>query len=323
MIEGIFVEGLLYGIVALGVFITFRVMDFPDMTVDGSFPFGAAIMASLLVAGVNPWLALIVAFGGGVLAGFVTAAIHNYLKVPNLLAGILTMTMLWSINLRVMNSRANISLLGNQKTILSENKDLFQHYIFSHFELPNDLANQLSMLLFFIIIAFAIKILLDIFFRTDLGLTMGAMGNNSQMVISTGVNPNTMKFIGLGLSNGLAAVAGAFACQYQGFADVSLGQGIIIAGLASVMIGEFILRSNRIWVLTIRVLIGAIVFRGLMYLARQYGYDIGLMPTDQRLLTGVLIVLALLASQLSKQNAKSKGLLPSVAKAKAKGVPNA
>lgn len=314
MIEGILVEGLLYGIMALGVFITFRVMDFPDMTVDGSFPFGAAIMASLIVAGVNPWAALIVAFFGGVLAGCITAAIHNYLKVPNLLAGILTMTMLWSINIRVMGSRANISLTGKQETILSDITSFLHRIGFS---------NEIAMLLFFVIIAMAVKTLLDVFFRTDLGLTMGAMGNNPQMVISTGVNPNTIKFIGLGISNGLAAVAGAFACQYQGFADVNLGQGIIISGLASVMIGEFILRSNRIWLLTFRVLLGSIVFRGLMFLARQHGYDIGLLPTDQRLLTGVLIVIALLASQLSKQNAKAKGLLPVSDKAKVKGVRNA
>lgn len=314
MIEGILVEGLLYGIMALGVFITFRVMDFPDMTVDGSFPFGAAIMASLIVAGVNPWAALIVAFFGGVLAGCITAAIHNYLKVPNLLAGILTMTMLWSINIRVMGSRANISLTGKQETILSDITSFLHRIGFS---------NEIAMLLFFVIIAMAVKTLLDVFFRTDLGLTMGAMGNNPQMVISTGVNPNAIKFIGLGISNGLAAVAGAFACQYQGFADVNLGQGIIISGLASVMIGEFILRSNRIWLLTFRVLLGSIVFRGLMFLARQHGYDIGLLPTDQRLLTGVLIVIALLASQLSKQNAKAKGLLPVSDKAKVKGVRNA
>ncbi|MBC8004002.1 MAG: ABC transporter permease, partial [Verrucomicrobia bacterium] len=292
MIEGIFVEGLLYGIMALGVFITFRVLDFPDLTVDGSFPFGAALMAALVVAEVDPWIALVAAFLGGGLAGCVTAAIHTYLKVPNLLAGILTMTILWSINIRVLGNRANVSL-AHQDTILGSVTDLLKNM---------NISSEYSLLFFFTIVALVFKLLLDLFFRTDLGMTLGAMGNNPQMVISTGVNPATMKFIGLGLSNGLVAVAGAFACQFQGFADVNLGQGIIIAGLASVMIGEFVLRSNRIWILTLRVLVGSIIFRGLMYIARYYGYDIGLLPTDQRLITGLLIVGALYGAQLSSRN---------------------
>jgi putative ABC transport system permease protein len=298
MIEGIFVEGLLYGIMALGVFITFRVMDFPDMTVDGSFPFGAAIMASLMVSHVNPLIALLVAFLGGALAGAVTAAIHNYLKIPNLLAGIITMTMLWSINIRVMGKRSNITLT-NQDSILNA--------VMAKLQLIG-IPPEWGMLVFFILLSVAFKLLLDLFFRTDLGLTIGAMGNNPQMVISTGVDPSLLKFIGLGLSNGLVAIAGAFACQYQGFADVSLGQQIIISGLASVMIGEFLIKSNRIWVLTLRVLLGSILFRALMYLARQYGYDIGLLPTDQRLLTGALIITALAVSQFRKQNAKAKAV---------------
>jgi putative ABC transport system permease protein len=298
MIEGIFVEGLLYGIMALGVFITFRVMDFPDMTVDGSFPFGAALMASLMVAHVNPILALLIAFLGGALAGAVTAAIHNYLKIPNLLAGIITMTMLWSVNIRVMNKRSNITLT-NQDSILTAVVGQLHSL---------GVPDEYGMLVFFILLSLIFKFLLDIFFRTDLGLTMGAMGNNPQMVISTGVNPNLLKFIGLGLSNGLVAIAGAFAAQYQGFADVSLGQQIIISGLASVMIGEFLIKSNRIWALTLRVLLGSILFRALMFLARQYGYDIGLLPTDQRLLTGALIITALAVSQVRKQTAKAKAV---------------
>lgn len=298
MIEGIFVEGLLYGIMALGVFITFRVMDFPDMTVDGSFPFGAALMASLMTAHVNPFLALLIAFLGGALAGALTAAIHNYLKIPNLLAGIITMTMLWSINIRVMNKRSNITLT-NQDSILGEVVKLLQGI---------GIPPEYGMLVFFILLSLLFKVMLDVFFRTDLGLTLGAMGNNPQMVISTGVNPNLLKFIGLGVSNGLVAIAGAFACQYQGFADVNLGQQIIISGLASVMIGEFLIKSNRIWALTLRVLLGSILFRALMYLARQYGYDIGLLPTDQRLLTGALIIIALAVSQVRKQTAKAKAV---------------
>lgn len=290
MIEGIFVEGLLYSTMALGVFITFRILDFPDLTVDGSFPLGAAIAATLMTRGVSPWIALVVAFAGGVGAGCVTATIHNKLKVPNLLAGILTMTMLWSINIRVLGNRANLPLI-RQTTALTQVQSL----------LGEGFSRAWSMLIVFLIVAIAVKLLLDLFFRTDLGLTLGAMGNNPQMVITQGVNIEYLKLIGVGLSNGLVSFSGAFAAQYQGFADVSLGQGIIIAGLASVMIGEFILRSNRIGLLTLRVILGSILFRGLMYLGRYYGYYINLTPNDLKLITGLLIILSLVVTQVRKK----------------------
>ena len=290
MIEGIFVEGLLYSIMALGVFITFRVLDFPDLTVDGSFPLGAAIAATLITHGVSPWLSLIAAFAGGVAAGCVTATIHNKLKVPNLLAGILTMTMLWSINIRVLGNRANLPLI-RQTTILTQVRNLF----------GEDFTRAWVYLILFLLAALIIKFLLDVFFRTDLGLTLGAMGDNQQMVTTQGVNIEYLKLIGVGLSNGLVGLAGAFAAQYQGFADVSLGQGIIIAGLASVMIGEFIIRSNRIILLTLRVILGSILFRGLMYLGRYYGYYINLTPNDLKLITGMLIILSLIVTQVRKK----------------------
>ena len=287
MIEGIFVEGLLYSTMVLGVFITFRILDFPDLTVDGSFPLGAAVAATLISSGVSPWIAILVSFCGGVIAGFITATIHNKLKVPNLLAGILTMTMLWSINIRVLGNRANLSLI-RKETALSQVRGVLQEI----------LPPEWAMLVFFLVVAICVKLALDLFFHTDLGLTLGAMGNNTQMVVTQGVNPEYLKLIGVGLSNGLVAIAGAFAAQYQGFADVNLGQGIIIAGLASVMIGEFIIRTNRIGLLTLRVVLGSILFRGLMYLGRYYGYYINLTPNDLKLITGLLIVLSLVLTQL-------------------------
>lgn len=290
MIDSVFVEGLLYGIMVLGVFITFRILDFPDLTVDGSFPFGAAVMASLLSAGANPLLALLLAFAGGVLAGCVTAAIHNYLKVPNLLAGIITMTGLWSINLRVMGDRANLNLL-KVDTLQGQVQGLIEKV-----GVPHDW----SLLVMFILVALAIKLLLDVFFRTDLGLTLGAMGNNQQVAVSAGVNPNTLKFIGVGLSNGLVALSGAFACQYMGYADVSLGQGIIVSGLASVLLGEFLFKTSRIYLITLKVLLGSILFRGLMYLARYAGDSVGLKPSDNRLITSAMIVVALAIPLLQK-----------------------
>ncbi|MFC1863447.1 ABC transporter permease [Thermodesulfobacteriota bacterium] len=288
MIEGIFVEGMIYGIMVLGVFITFRVLDFPDLTVDGSFPMGAALMAVFILKGYHLWLALLIAFAGGLAAGIVTALIHNKLKVPHLLAGILTMTMLYSVNIRILGNRANIPLM-KQETILT------QIVNWTNGVIPRDYA----ILIFFILALLVIKGLLDLFFRTDLGLTLGALGNNQQMVISQGVNPETLKIIGVGLSNGLVAVSGAFTAQYQGFADVGLGQGIIISGLASVMIGEFILKSNRIGVLTLRVILGSIVFKGIMYLGRYYGYYINMTPNDLKLLTGLLIIISLIITKFN------------------------
>ena len=301
MIEGILVEGLLYGIMALGVFITFRILDFPDLSVDGSFPLGAVIMAVSVVNGVPLVVALGMAFGGGLAAGAVTATIHNKLKVPNLLAGILTMTMLWSINIRILGNRANLPLL-RQDTILSETVSL----------LAPIMAPQWAVFTFFVAVSIGIKFLLDAFFHTDLGLTLGAMGDNQQMVVSQGVNPEWLKLIGVGLSNGLVALSGAFAAQYQGFADVNMGQSIIIAGLASVMIGEFLLNSNRIGLLTVRVLLGSIVYRGIMYLGRYYGYHINLTPNDLRLITGLLIIAALIVSRYRTGRSESARLRKSI-----------
>jgi len=290
MIESIFVEGLIYGIMVLGVFITFRIMDFPDLTVEGSFPFGAAIMAALLTLQVNPWLALLAAFAGGVLSGCITAAIHNYLKVPNLLAGIITSTMLYSINLRTMFDRANLQLLKTD-TVFGQTLNLL-----SGFGIPH----EWSMLIFFLLFAIVIKILVDLFFRTDLGLTIGAMGNNPQVVISAGVDPKMLKFIGLGFSNGLVALSGAMACQYIGFADSSLGLGILVSGLASVLLGEFLYKSTHIGLITLQILLGSILFRAIMYGARVFGFDIGFKPSDNRLLTGLMIIIVLAIPFLQK-----------------------
>ncbi len=295
MIEGIFVEGLIYSIMALGVFFTFRILDFPDLTVDGSFPLGAVIMAVGIRSGIGLIPSISLAFAGGVLSGMVTAVIHNKLKVPHLLAGILTMTMLYSINIRIMGNRANLPLLRHD-TILSKAVE------FS----GGRLSEEIVLLILFILIVLVIKILLDIFFHTDMGLTFGAMGSNQQMIVSQGVNPETYKVIGVGLSNGLVALSGAFAAQYQGFADVNLGQGIVISGLASVMIGEFLLKSNRISILTVRVILGAILYKAIMFLGRYYGYAIHMTPNDLKLISGILIIAALLFTQMKKPK-KFKG----------------
>jgi len=295
MIEGILIEGLIYGIMVLGVFITFRILDFPDLTVDGSFPLGAAVMAMMLISGKGILLSLGVSFLAGFAAGAVTAIIHNKLKVPNLLAGILTMTMLYSVNIRIMQNRANVPLLRTE-TVLTKVVTL------ANGKLPDEIVT----VIFFALVVLGVKILLDLFFHTDMGLTFGALGNNPQIVISQGVNPDAMKIIGVGLSNALVALSGAFVAQYQGFADVNFGQGMVVSGLASVMIGEFILKSNRIGLLTLRAVLGSILFRGLMYVGRYYGYYINMTPNDLKLITGLLIIASLAITKFNFFKRKKK-----------------
>jgi putative ABC transport system permease protein len=286
MFEGILIEGLIYGIMVLGVFITFRVLNFADMTVDGSFPLGAAIMAVMLINGVPPAAALGFAFLGGALAGLTTSLIHTRLKIPDLLSGILTMTMLYSVNLRVMSNRANLSLL-REPTLFSRISDWAGAFM----------PPQWALVIYCVIIVAAIKVVLDLFFHTDYGLSMGALGANPQMIISQGMNPDAIKTSGICLANGMTAVSGSFTAMYQGFADVNLGSGIIVSGLASLMIGEFLIRSNRIGLLTLRVILGSILYRGLMYLARTYGYYIHMTANDFKLITGLLIILCIIVSR--------------------------
>jgi putative ABC transport system permease protein len=289
VIEGILIEGFIYGIMVLGVFITFRTLNFADMTVDGSFPLGAAVMAAMLLKGASSGTALGVAFLSGALAGLVTALIHTRLKIPDLLSGILTMTMLYSLNLRVMSNRANLSLLRTP-TLFTQIGDWAGAF------LPPEIA-PIAIVLFCFLAVAAIKIALDLFFHTDFGLSMGALGANPQLIISQGMNPDVIKICGICLANGLVAVSGAFAAMYQGFADVSLGGGMIVSGLASLMIGEFLIRSNRISILTLRVILGSLLYRTLMYFARNYGYHIHMTANDLKLITGLLIILCIIVSQ--------------------------
>jgi putative ABC transport system permease protein len=286
MLEGILIEGLIYGIMVLGVFITFRVLNFADMTVDGSFPLGAAIMAVMLINGLPPAAALGLAFLGGAFAGLVTSLIHTRLKIPDLLSGILTMTMLYSVNLRVMSNRANLSLL-RVPTLFSRIADWAESFM----------PSQWALVIFCVVIVAVIKVILDLFFHTDYGLSMGALGANPQLIISQGMNPDMIKMSGICLANGMTAVSGSFAAMYQGFADVNLGSGMIVSGLASLMIGEFLIHSNRIGLLTLRVILGSILYRGLMYLARNYGYYINMTANDFKLITGLLIILCIIISR--------------------------
>lgn len=293
MLNSILIEGLIYGIMVLGVFSTFRVLNFCDMTVDGSFPMGACVLAACLSAGISPAAAILIAFLSGLLAGFVTSAIYTKLKIPDLLAGILTMTMLYSVNLRIMSNKANISFLKIE-TLFSKIYDK-SYDIFSALNLEVDV--EWGLVIFLLLFCLVIKSLLDLFYHTDLGLTMGALGSNPQLIISQGVNPDILRTIGICFGNGLAALAGSFAAMYNGFADVGMGTGVVVSGLASLMLGEFIIKSNKIVLQTLRVFIGSFVYRALMILARSYGYKIHITPNDLKLVTGILIIACLVVSR--------------------------
>ena len=295
MLCNIIIEGLIYGIMVLGVFMSFRVLNFCDMTVDGAFPMGACILAACLSIGVNPVIALCLVFLGGLLAGLCTTVIYTKLKIPDLLSGILVMTMLYSINLRIMGGKANISFLKIDTPF-----SLIKTFCENHFL---GISSEWGICFFLIIFIAILKTLMDLFYHTDLGLTMGALGANQQMIISQGVNPQIVRGIGICVGDGLAALSGALAAMYGGFADVGSGTGVIVSGLASLMLGEFIIRSNKIAVQTLRVLIGSIIYRGIMYLGRSYGFVIGLTSNDLKLITGLLIIVCLIISKKGTKNA--------------------
>ncbi|MDC7231387.1 MAG: ABC transporter permease [Sphaerochaetaceae bacterium] len=306
MLEGIFVDGLIFSLMVIGILISYRILDIADLTCDGSVATGAAVATMAIVAGLPIFVALLLSFFAGVLAGMVTAAIHNKLKIPGLLAGILTMTMLYSINLRILGNKANVPLL-RVETLYSKLPEAFQF-------LPPEWASLVGTLL----VVLFVKVLIDIFFRTDLGVSLGAMGGNEQMVISQGINPEVLKLIGLGLSNGLIALSGGLLAQYQGFADANLGIGMVVQGLAAIMLGEFLFSTNRISLLTLRAIFGAIIYKALMFFGRKYGYLVNITPNDFKLLTGILVIVSLFIAQTrsaaSSAGAKKKAIARSQAK---------
>jgi len=275
-------QGLVYGIMALGVYLTFRILDFPDLTVDGSFPLGAAVTAKLIVSGVDPVLATLVAIVIGALAGVITGLLNTKLKITGLLSGILTMTALYSINLRIMG-RANIPLL-NQETILTKLKAI-------------GLNGEWQAGIFFLVVILALKFLVDWFLHTELGLALRATGDNKQMIRSLGVNTDFMIILGLALSNSLVALSGSLVAQYQGFADVGMGIGMIIIGLASVIIGEVVFSDRIITLATISVIGGSLLYR----LAITAALRLGFAPTDLKIVTALLVVIALGAPTLKKE----------------------
>lgn len=277
-------QGLLWALLALGVFITFRILDVADLTVEGSFPMGAAISAVLITMGVNPWLTVVIAGIGGMIAGAVTGWIHTKLKIPALLAGILTMIALYSVNLHIMG-KANISLL-RMDTVYSAIHSM-------------GVSNAVALTIIGIVVTVVVGLFLFWFFGTELGTSIRATGVNPQMIRAQGVNTDTMIVLGLLLSNGFVAVSGALIAQSQGFADIGMGVGTIVIGLASVIIGEVLFASSSVvrklfgnssFVLSlVAVVFGSIIYR-IVIAAVLY---LGMPPNDLKLFTAILVALAL------------------------------
>ncbi len=280
-------QGFVYGIMVIGVYLTFRILDFPDLTVDGSLPLGAAISAVAITNGMNPYLSLLLAVAGGFLAGMVTAVLNTKFKILHLLASILTMIALYSINIRIM-SGPNVALLGTET--------VFDSVI--RFGIP---AHYTGLIIFG---SFAVLVVCLIvwFLGTELGQAILATGDNPQMIRSLGVNTDAIIILGVGISNALVALGGALVAQNQGAADVGMGIGTIVAGLASVIIGETVFGCRTIARAFIAALLGSIVYR--LAIALALGLEIGgfrFNPSDLNLITAVLVITALIAPNLKRR----------------------
>ena len=277
--------GLIFALVALGVYISFRLLRFPDLTVDGSFPLGGAVCAVMIVAGFNPWIATLGATLAGAAAGLVTGWLNVKLTIMDLLASILMMTALYSINLRVMNG-PNVPLIA-EPTLFTQLQ-------------PDSMADYVLRPLVLLVIVVLAKLLLDWFFATERGLAIRATGSNARMARAQGINTVAMVLLGMAISNALVGLAGALFVQTQGGADISMGIGTIVIGLAAVIVGESILPSRRIIWATLAVVLGAIVYR--FFIAAALNSDfIGLKAQDLNLITAVLVTLALVLPQLKRK----------------------
>jgi putative tryptophan/tyrosine transport system permease protein len=310
-------QGIIYAIMALGVYLTFRVLDFPDLTVDGSFVTGAGTAAVMIVLGYHPILATLAAIVAGFIAGCMTGILHTKGKINPLLSGILMMIALYSINLRIMGlsaengvTRPNIPLL-NSETIFTQ----FQSF-WSNLGIDAVLSNALraigissvpqtwGTLLIVLIVTVFIKLIADWFLKTEVGLAIRATGDNKRMIRSFSANTDGLIILGLGLSNALVALSGALIAQYTKFADIGLGIGMIVIGLASVIIGEAIFGTKSIVRVTFAVVAGAIIYRLIYAIALRVGWlDTG----DMKLITAIIVILALVVPQIvDKQREKKR-----------------
>ncbi|MEY8739394.1 ABC transporter permease [Paenibacillus tundrae] len=279
-IEGAIELGLLYALMALGVYITFRILDFPDLTVDGSFTTGGAIAAVMISNDFSPWLACLAAMGGGMLAGICTGLLHTKGKINGLLSGILMMIALYSINLRILGGAPNKSIMGMDSPFSGEH-----------------------VMVIIIIVVLLFKIMLDLFMKTDIGLALRATGDNKRMIRSFGANTDVTTIVGVSLSNGLVALSGAFIAQQAGFADITMGIGMIVIGLASVIIGEAILGARTVFWATLAAVVGSIIYRIVVAVALEVPwFD----TSDMKLITAVIVIIALVFPSLRRSMKQKK-----------------
>jgi len=277
-------EGLVFGLVSIGVYITFRVLSFPDLSVDGTFPLGGAIAAVLIVSGVNPFVATLAAFGGGLCAGLITGLLNTKLRISALLAGILMMVGLYSINLRILGG-ANIPLLREVTSF-----DIIAQLL--------GLKSGMVLSIIFVLVVVSIFVAaLNWFLRTEIGLALRATGDNEQMVRGLGTDTDKTVLLGCSVSNGLVALSGALVAQNQGFSDVGMGIGMIVMGLAAVIIGEGLFHPKGITSVLLACLGGTFAYRLFITIALR----LGMSPGDLKLITALLVIIALAVPYIQKR----------------------
>ena len=309
LLIGAFTIGLILSLLALGVFVSFRIFNFADITTDGSITLGASIAAVLLVQGVSPLVATLAGGCGGVVAGAATGILHTRFRINGLLAGILVMTALYSINLHVMG-KSNVPLMA-ATTVASQAEATATRALGGAAVLPvfgwEVGARDAGVLVLAFVVTAAVGVLLYLFFRTNLGTAMRATGNNAQMIRALGVNVGNMIVLGLALANGLIALAGALLAQYQGFADVQMGIGMVVWGLASVIIGEALVGTTQFGLVITGAIMGSVLFRLLVAIALRAGLN----PNDLKLITAAFVFVALvlpdMLARLRRRPAADRG----------------
>lgn len=289
IVLGVLEEGLIYAIMALGVYITYRILDFPDLSVDGTFPLGGAVTATLITIGANPLLTLPISFLTGAFFGMLTGIIHVRFKVRDLLSGIIMMTALYSINLRIAG-RSNVAIFS--KETIFENSFLAK--------IPSGLQPFLAVILSFLILVL-VKLCLDLYLNTKSGYLLRAVGDNETLVTSLAKDKGTVKIIGLSIANGLVALAGCVYTQKSGFFEISTGTGTIVMGLASVIIGMKVFKNVSIFKKTTAVVIGSIIYKLCVSIAISFGMT----PSDLKLITAVLFLGILVISHDKKRKVKA------------------
>jgi len=281
-------QGLIYGILAMGVYITYKILDFPDLTTDGSFPLGAAVTAALITRGVNPYLTLPIAFAAGALAGVCTGLIHVKGRVRDLLSGIIMMTALWTINLRIAGT-SNVPLFSKE-TIF---KNDFLAGLFP------DAMGSYSTLIVIVILALLTKVVLDFYMKSKSGFLLRAVGDNEKLVTALAKDQGNVKILGLAIANGLVALSGCIFCQEERVFEISMGTGAVVIGLASVIIGTSLFRNLTFMKATTSVVIGSVLYKACTAVAMK-----NFEPQDMKLITAILFLIVLLISMERKKKVK-------------------